>query len=178
MPQPANQSRPQDDEAAMDFAMGLQSAFKEVRAIPTEAAGSVRAAANLLFSEALYHAARRKRRQDDPPVVPLVYLDPHLSPCKRKWLDQLQSEWFTLGQPVVMAAYTDDKDSTVPPDLGPAIVFSPEYVSRSALLPYLKDGGHWRRYLAWEIRSHAVKSGLLGDGDEALLSQRDQFSTK
>lgn len=92
----------------------------------------------------------------EPKDTPMLYFDPTWRPKKRHWLDKLQAEYFLRGAPTVMA------DRTSEGFRGP-VIFSREYLEKSALVNFLSPTQHWRKFLASELAGHCVHSTGLAE---------------
>lgn len=119
--------------------------------------------ANKFFTATLDAFRRYKPSQKDPVGMPMLYFDPEYRPNNPRWLDDLQSEYYLKGAPKVFG----DFDKGIP--VG-QIMFSPEFVHTSALLPFLPETSHWRNYLAWELANNSVKANGIGTHSSAVLS--------
>ena len=146
--------RPEDESEAAEFVFGLSDSFtRHYTGVTLTKGVSPLHLSNLMFQTAVKFLSAYKPEKHEPEGVPLVYLDPTYRPVAKRWMDQLQSEFFMNNAPPVMRmdGFTG------------AVVIGKKYPQTSVLIHQIPESQHWRNYLTWEMQRNAVETPLLGE---------------
>ncbi len=152
------------DEEAFQFADSLSDHFGRHVKITVEKGTA--AAANRFLIAVLRAFSKFQPSSKEPKDSPLLYLDPTYRPNSPRWLDDLQTDYFAQGAPMV---YGNFKEAEPPTVLGPVII-SKAFLQRSSLVDFLPPNENWRDYLAWEMFKNSVKAVGMGSHESAILS--------
>lgn len=165
-------SRRVDEETAMEFEESVSEMFSSSthRAVDPPREPGRFAMSNEMLRQALTFLNGASPRPGEVQDVTLLYFDPSLRVSKKGWADRIQSEYFAKGAPQVLAVQKIQTNKMKVP--WGSVLFSKDYVDRSALLAHLPGSEHWREYLRHEIGKVMVNSKtLFPRGEESVLSQ-------
>lgn len=153
------------EEAAYSIAMGLAKQFprQEMVVIPDDEKETLLKASNRMFKAAMKALHDYKSQPPEHSNPAMCYYDPCYRPIINRWLDGLQSDYYLLGGPAVLARFGEGMTTVGP------VVFGPQFPRESKLIDFIPDTIHWRRYLASEIVKLGVETGVIGDDAESYI---------